>query len=38
MNNFIGALLAIPMIVLGFIFALWPVWVTLAAFKLLGWF
>ena len=38
MNDFIGSILAIPLIIVGVIISLWPVWVTLAAFKLLGWF
>ena len=38
MSDFIATILAIPFLIIGVIIALWPVWVTLAAFKLLGWF
>lgn len=37
MKDLLTGLLAIPVIILGFIMVLWPLWVALIAFSLLGW-
>ena len=38
MKPLIELLITVPLAAIGIIIMLWPLWITLAAFKLLGWF